>query len=482
MLYKKGLLELSELLEKKEITSVEIAESLIKRIDETDGKINSYITKCGESLIESAKEADSRRNSDNALSPYDGIPIAVKDNINTKGIRTTCASKMLENFVPPFNATSYEKLQSKGLLLCGKTNMDEFAMGSSTENSYFGPTLNPHDTERVPGGSSGGSAASVASFMAPVSLGSDTGGSIRQPAAFCGVVGIKPTYGRVSRYGLVAFASSLDQIGTFGRSVKDVSKSLEIISGYDRRDSTSINREVDFKTENITGDIKGMTIGVPEEYFQGISEEIKTTIQGKIKELEAAGATIKPISLKLTEFAIPIYYLIATAEASSNLARFDGVRYGHRSEESKDLASLYNKSRSEGFGKEVKRRIILGTYSLSSGYYDAYYLKALKGRTLIIEDFKKAFSEVDAIITPVTTTTAFKLGEMISDPLQMYMSDILTISTNLAGIPALSVPAGKDSAGLPIGLQVMGNHFEEEKILNIAEFIEQNCEDMSANI
>ncbi len=481
MLYKKSLLELSELLEKKEVTSVEIAESLIKRINDSDNNINSYITKCGDELISAARESDARRSSGKQLSEFDGIPVAVKDNINTRGIRTTCASKMLENFIPPFSATSFEKLQAKGILLCGKTNMDEFAMGSSTENSYFGPTLNPHDTERVPGGSSGGSAASVASFMAPVSLGSDTGGSIRQPAAFCGVVGIKPTYGRVSRYGLVAFASSLDQIGTFGRTVKDTSKTLEIISGYDRKDSTSINMEVDFKTENLNGDIKGTVIGVPEEYFQGISGEIKDKIEGKIRDLEGAGAVIKPISLKFTEYAIPIYYLIATAEASSNLARYDGVRYGYRSPSSTDLSSLYNKSRSEGFGKEVKRRIILGTYSLSSGYYDAYYLKALKGRTLIIEDFRKAFSEVDAIITPVTTTTAFKLGEMISDPLQMYMSDILTISANLAGIPALSVPAGKDSAGLPIGLQIMGNHFQEEKILNIAEYIERNCEDMSVS-
>lgn len=482
MLYKKGLIELSELLEKNETTSVEIAESIINRINDKDVKINSFITKCGEDLLASARESDKRRSSGNQLSPLDGIPIAVKDNINTKDVRTTCGSRMLENFTPPFSATVYEKLTAQGLLMCGKTNLDEYAMGSTTENSYFGPTLNPHDMGRVPGGSSGGSAAAVASMMAPVSLGSDTGGSIRQPAAFCGVVGIKPTYGRVSRFGLVAFASSLDQIGTFGRSVKDASKSLEIISGYDKKDSTSINMNVDFKTENLNGDVKGLTIGVPEEYFTGISPEIKETIELRIKELESAGAIIKPISLKFTEYAIPIYYLIATAEASSNLARYDGVRYGYRSDESKDLSSLYNLSRSEAFGKEVKRRIILGTYSLSSGYYDAYYLKALKGRTLIIEDFKKAFSEVDAIITPVTTTTAFKLGEMTSDPLEMYMSDILTISANLAGIPALSVPAGKDSDGLPIGLQIMGSHFQEEKILNIAEAVEQNCEDMCSNL
>jgi len=482
MLYRKGFTELSELLSEKKTSSREIAESYIKRIKETDRDINSYITFDEERLIVEAKNSDSRRAAGKQLSRFDGIPVAIKDNINTSEMRTTCASKILENFIPPFNAFVYDKLLSTGIIALGKTNLDEFAMGSSTENSYFGATKNPYDLTRVPGGSSGGSAASVAAFMAPVSLGSDTGGSIRQPAAFCGVTGIKPTYGRVSRYGLVAFASSLDQIGTFGRNVEDAASLLQIISGYDNRDSTSVNREMDIDASSLTRDVKGLKIGVPEEYFTGVNNEIKGRIEQKIKELEKLGAEIKPISLKYTEYAIPVYYLIATAEASSNLARYDGVRYGFRADDLKDLSSLYLKSRSEGFGKEVKRRIILGTYSLSSGYYDAYYLKALKGRTLIIEDFKKAFSQVDAIISPVTTTTAFKIGEMSSDPLQMYMSDILTISANLAAIPALSVPVGFDSSGMPIGLQIMGNHFEEQKILNIAAVVEDTCDEISPSI
>ncbi|PKL15513.1 MAG: Asp-tRNA(Asn)/Glu-tRNA(Gln) amidotransferase GatCAB subunit A [Spirochaetae bacterium HGW-Spirochaetae-5] len=482
MLYKKGFKELSELLSDRKISSGEIAESYIKRINETDKTINSYITFDEERLIKEAALSDTRRSEGKALSPFDGIPVAIKDNINTSGIKTTCASKILADFVPPFNAGAYEKLLEKGIIALGKTNLDEFAMGSSTENSFFGPVKNPYDTSRVPGGSSGGSAAAVSAFMAPVSLGSDTGGSIRQPAAFCGVTGIKPTYGRVSRYGLVAFASSLDQIGTFGRNVEDAAALLQMISGYDKRDSTSIDRDVEIDSSKITRSVKGLKIGVPSEYFQGINDEMKTMIEGKIKELEKSGAEIKPISLKYTEYAIPVYYLIATAEASSNLARYDGVRYGYRAQDLKDLSSLYVKSRSEGFGKEVKRRIILGTFSLSSGYYDAYYLKALKGRTLIINDFKNAFSQVDAIISPVTTTTAFKIGEMSNDPLQMYMSDILTISANLAGIPALSVPAGLDSNGLPIGIQIMGNHFEEQKILNIAAAVEDTCEEISPNI
>lgn len=482
MLYKKGFAELSELLAEKKASSVEIAESYIKRINETDGKINSYITFDGERLLKDAAESDRRWSEGRELSPFDGIPVAIKDNINISGMKTTCASKILENFTPPFNATSYDKLKGLGILPLGKTNLDEFAMGSTTENSFFGVTKNPYDTTRVSGGSSGGSAACVSAFMAPASLGSDTGGSIRQPAAFCGVTGIKPTYGRVSRYGLVAFASSLDQIGTFGRNVRDTAALLQIISGYDKKDSTSIKRDVDIDSSRLNGDIKGIKIGVPEEYFTGINSEIKSCIEGKISGLEKSGAVIKPISLKYTEYAIPVYYLIATAEASSNLARYDGVKYGFRANDVKDLSSLYLKSRSEGFGKEVKRRIILGTFSLSSGYYDAYYLKALKGRSLIIQDFKDAFSQVDAIVSPVTTTTAFRIGEMSSDPLHMYMSDILTISANLAGIPALSVPAGLDSSGLPIGLQIMGNHFNEQMILNIAAAVEELTDEISPSI
>lgn len=479
MLHRKGLLELSAMLEGKEISSSDIARSYIEHVPPANSRINAYITFEPEKLLAAAEESDRRRASGRALSQFDGIPVAVKDNINTDGIRTTCASKILENFVPPFNATVVEKMKEKGLLIAGKTNMDEFAMGSSTENSYFGATKNPYDTERVPGGSSGGSAAAVSAFMAPAALGSDTGGSIRQPASFCGVTGIKPTYGRVSRYGLVAYASSLDQIGTFGRSVDDTAALLEIISGHDPKDSTSINREVDIKASALTGNVKGMKLGVPAEYFNAIDPEIKSIIENKIEALKKQGAQIIPISLRYTQYAIPVYYLIATAEASSNLARYDGVKYGFRSPDTKDLASLYLKSRSQGFGREVKRRIIIGTFSLSSGYYDAYYVKALKGRTLLINDFRDAFSKVDAIISPVTTTTAFKIGQMSSDPLQMYMSDILTISANLAGIPGISVPAGLDSKGLPVGLQVMGNHFMEQKILEAAKAVENTCEKIS---
>ena len=479
MLYKKGLNELSALLSEGKTSSKKIAESLLNRIHEKDKDINSYITIDENLLLKQAADADLRRSEGKPLSKFDGIPVAVKDNMNTAGVRTTCASKILENFVPPFNATVYDRMLNAGMLLLGKTNMDEFAMGSSTENSFFGPVKNPYDSERVPGGSSGGSAAAVSAFMAPASLGSDTGGSIRQPAAFCGVTGIKPTYGRVSRYGLVAFASSLDQIGTFGRTVADAASLLQIIAGYDKKDSTSVNREMDIDAGKLNTDVKGLKIGVPAEYFTGIDSGIKSLIESKIKELEKLGAEIVPISLKYTGYAIPVYYLIATAEASSNLARYDGIRYGYRSPDVKDLSSLYTQTRSTGFGKEVKRRIILGTYSLSSGYYDAFYLKALKGRALLIEDFKNAFSSVDAIIAPVTTTTAFKIGEMSNDPLQMYMSDILTISANLAGIPALSVPAGLDSKGLPVGIQVMGNHFQEQKILGIAGALEKICDAVS---
>ena len=476
MLHKKGFMELSALLENREVSSADIARSYIEQINSKNSTINAFITVEPEKLLASAGESDRRRAAGNQLSPFDGIPVAVKDNINTEGTRTTCASRILENFIPPFSATVVEKMKEKGLLVSGKTNMDEFAMGSSTENSYFGTTRNPYNTECVSGGSSGGSAAAVSGLMAPAALGSDTGGSIRQPASFCGVTGIKPTYGRVSRYGLVAYASSLDQIGTFGRTVDDTAALLEIISGYDAKDSTSINREVDINASALTGDVKGMKLGVPGEYFKGINPEVKSIIEDKIEALRGLGAEIVPISLKYTDYAIPVYYLIATAEASSNLARYDGVRYGYRSPETQDLLSLYLKSRSQGFGKEVKRRIIIGTFSLSSGYYDAYYVKALKGRSLIINDFREAFSRVDAIISPVTTTTAFKIGQMSSDPLQMYMSDILTISANLAGIPGISVPAGLDSSGLPVGLQVMGNHFMEQKILQVAKAVEQTHE------
>ncbi len=482
MIYDKTIHELSELLDSGKLSAVEIASELINRAEKLNPVINAFITAPGADLIKAAEESDRRRSAGQKLSPFDGIPIAVKDNINTAGVRTTCGSKILSEFVPAFDASSYSKMKKMGFLLLGKTNMDEFAMGSTNETSFFGAVKNPYDTERVPGGSSGGSAAAVSAMMAPGALGSDTGGSIRQPAAFCGVTGIKPTYGRVSRYGLVAFASSLDQIGTFARSVDDAALLLAAISGHDPKDSTSVECPVDFGPGSIFDDVKGMKIGVPDEYFKGTDPEIKDMVMSRVKMLEDAGASIETISLKLTDYAIPLYYLIATAEASSNLARFDGVRYGYRSPSAKSLESLYTLSRSEGFGKEVKRRIILGTFSLSSGYYDAYYLKALKGRALLVEDYRQAFSKVDAIITPTSTSAAFKIGEMMTDPLQMYMSDILTISANLAGIPGISIPAGLNSQGLPVGLQIMGNHFEEKKILGLARFIEKNSERISPTL
>ncbi|HPJ40328.1 MAG TPA: Asp-tRNA(Asn)/Glu-tRNA(Gln) amidotransferase subunit GatA [Spirochaetota bacterium] len=478
----KSIRELSDLLAEKKISAKELAQAYSDRIQVHNDRINAYITFDNDRLMKEAEESDARRAQGAPLSEYDGIPIAVKDNICTKGILTTCASGILRNFVPPYDATAYEKLKAKGFLTLGKTNMDEFAMGSTTENSFFGPAKNPFNTDKVPGGSSGGSAAAVSAGMAPVALGSDTGGSIRQPAAFCGVVGIKPTYGRVSRYGLVAFASSLDQIGSFGRTVDDASAVLGVISGHDTRDSTSIEREIDFGGSGDPDSVKGMVIGVPDEYYRGLPDEITGAIKKKISDLERMGARVEPISLKYTDYAVPIYYLIATAEASSNLARYDGVRYGYRAENITRLGDLYTRTRHEGFGKEVKRRIILGTFSLSSGYYDAYYMKALQGRTLIINDFKDAFSKVDVIITPTTVSTAFGIGEKVSDPLSMYMSDILTISANLAALPGISVPIGKDSSGLPIGIQIMGNHFQEKKILQAAGAIEKISEAITPDI
>ena len=482
MLYRKGFTELSVLLSEKKISSKEIALSYIKRIEDIDKTINAYITFDGERLIKEAELSDQRRSKGKELSPFDGIPVAIKDNICTSGIKTTCASKMLENFIPPYNATVYDKLLEKGIIALGKTNLDEFAMGSSTETSIFGATKNPYDNNRVSGGSSGGSAAAVSAFMAPVSLGSDTGGSIRQPAAFCGVTGIKPTYGRVSRYGVIGFASSLDQVGTFGRNVKDAASILQIISGYDKKDSMSIDREVDINLNDITKNIKGLKIGVPEDCFKDIDDETKKLIERRIDELKKSGAGVKSINLKYTAYASPVSCVIGSAEASSNLAKFDGVGYGFRTGNVNDLSSLYVKTRSEGFGPEVKRRIILGTYALSSGHYDEYYLKALKSRTLIINDFKNAFADVDAIITPTTVAPAFKLGEKTGDPLQMYMSDILTISANLTGIPALSAPVGLNKDGLPVGIQIMGNYFDEQKIINISAALEEICGEISPSL
>lgn len=474
MFAEKSIVELSKILEKKEASSVEICREFLSRAKEHNPVVNAFITIDEKRTLEEAEKSDIRRSKNEAVTPYDGIPIAVKDNICTEGLRTTCASKILENFVSPYDATAYGKLRSAGFVTLGKTNMDEFAMGSTGENSYFGPAKNPHDVTRVPGGSSSGSAVAVAARMAPGSLGSDTGGSIRLPASFCGVVGIKPTYGRVSRYGLVAYASSLDQIGTFARSVDDAAIVLSHISGYDRRDSTSANKEVDFSLEDLRKDVKGLRIGIPEEYFTGVSDDVRAEVMKGVKALESQGVEVVPVHLSMTQYAIPAYYLIATAEASSNLARFDGVRYGYRSPSAEKINDLYYKTRSEGFGSEVKRRIILGTYALSSGYYDAYYLQALKVRTMIVNDFKAAFEKVDAIASPVATTTAFKIGEKTNDPLEMYLADILTISANLAAIPGISVPCGRDSSGLPIGMQIMGPHFGEKTILSLARAVENS--------
>ncbi|NPA51901.1 MAG: Asp-tRNA(Asn)/Glu-tRNA(Gln) amidotransferase subunit GatA [Aquificae bacterium] len=467
-LLEKSLVELSTLIKNKEIKPSQVVETFVERTEKFDTKIRAYVTHLLEQALEEAKEKDEKLSKLENIPDLFGIPIAVKDNISTKGIRTTCSSKMLENYLPPYDATVVEKLKQADYILIGKTNLDEFAMGSSTENSAFFTTKNPWDLERVPGGSSGGSAASVAAGLVPAALGSDTGGSIRQPAALCGIVGLKPTYGRVSRYGLVAFASSLDQIGPMTRYVEDSALLLNIISGYDKRDSTSENIEVPDFLEEIKKDIKGLKVGIPKEFFtKDLDSSIKEKVFDGIKLLEKEGISVEEISLPNAVYAIEAYYIIAPSEASSNLARYDGVRYGYRAKEYKDLDEMYSKTRDEGFGAEVKRRIMLGTYSLSSGYYDAYYLKAQKVRTLIYRDFMSAFKDVDAIITPTTPDTAFKIGEKSSNPIQMYLSDIFTVSINLATLPGISIPCGfKD--GLPVGMQIIGKPFDESTILRLA--------------
>lgn len=459
-------------LDRGEITPVELTNKLFDRIEALENRIQSFITLDKEkALIQAGYAEDSIRRK--IIQPLTGVPLAIKDNICTEGIRTSCSSKILENFVPPYDSTVVEKLKKQGCILLGKTNLDEFAMGSSTENSAFGPTKNPWDITRVPGGSSGGSAAAVAADLCIAALGSDTGGSIRQPAAFCGVVGLKPTYGRVSRYGLVAFASSLDQIGPITKSVKDSAVLLNVISGPDPHDSTSAHLAVPDFTSVLGQGIKGMKFGVPKEYFiAGMDKEVEESVKHAIKKLESLGAIPVEISLPHTEYAVAAYYILATSEASSNLARYDGVKYGLRVE-SDELIDMYMKTREAGFGAEVKRRIILGTYTLSSGYYDAYYKKAQQVRTLVKQDFEKAFEKVDMIVTPTTPTAAFKAGEKTDDPLQMYLADIFTISVNLAGVPAISIPCGFTSQNLPVGLQIMGKHFDEETILKTAYAYEQ---------
>ena len=468
--------EAREKLRKREFSAQELTEAVFRQISDTEAKVHSYITLCCGSALEEAKHAEKRLKTEaNPDFPL-GIPIAVKDNFLTRGIRTTCASKILANFIPPYDGTIVKKLRASGVIVIGKTNLDEFAMGSSAENSAFFPTHNPWDTSRVPGGSSGGSAAAVAADQCIVALGTDTGGSIRQPAAFCGIVGLKPTYGRVSRYGIIAFASSMDQVGPMTKDVRDCALMLEAIAGHDPTDSTSANRPVPSYSASLTGNVKGLRLGIPKEYFvSGIQPEVEQAVRNAIRQLEKNGAVINTISLPHTDHAVAVYYIVATAEASSNLARYDGMRYGHRAR-AKDLTETYMLSRAEGFGPEVKRRIMLGTYALSAGYYDAYYLKAQRVRTLIKRDFDEAFKSCDAIITPTAPTTAFRIGEKIQDPLQMYLSDIYTISVNLVGLPALSLPCGFDSEGLPIGMQIIGKHFDESTILGIAYAHEQSTD------
>lgn len=473
-LFQKTAHELHELLLKKEISAEQLCEDVFQRMDSVEDKVNAFITRTKETALERARYVDGLIRKGENIPPLAGIPVAVKDNICIEGIRTTCASRMLENFIPPYSATVVKKLDAAGAVMVGKTNMDEFAMGSSTENSAFFPTRNPWDPERVPGGSSGGSAAAVLSGEAVCALGSDTGGSIRQPASFCGAVGIKPTYGAVSRFGLIAFASSLDQIGAFSRDVTDCALMLNVICGHDHMDSTSARFGVPDYTGYLNADIRGIKIGVPGEYMaEGIDAGVRGRIEEALALLESLGAVVEYTSLPHSEYALPTYYLIAPAEASSNLARYDGVRYGFRAKDAVDVIDMFMKTRSRGFGPEVKRRIMLGTYSLSAGYYDAYYLKALKVRTLIKEDFDRAFKKYDLLISPVSPTTAFRIGEKTDDPLQMYLSDICTISVNLAGIPGLSIPCGF-ADGMPVGLQLMGSHFSEGTLLRAAYAFEQN--------
>jgi aspartyl-tRNA(Asn)/glutamyl-tRNA(Gln) amidotransferase subunit A len=466
--------QLKDRLKKKEISSAEITESVYSRIEAVEEKLNSYIRLEKKSALKKAAEVDKHIGSGGEISDFTGMPLAVKDNICTKGVNTTCASKILENYIPVYNATVIEKLQKQDYVLVGKANMDEFAMGSSNENSHFGPVKNPWDTGRVPGGSSGGPAACVAAGEAICSIGSDTGGSIRQPASLCGVVGFKPTYGMVSRYGLVAFASSLDQIGPLTRDVEDCAALLNVICGYDKNDSTSISGEVPDYKKYLEQDIKNLKVGVPRELMvEGIDREVKEAVEAALKMIEEMGGSVEETSLPSLEHALSVYYIIAPSEASSNLSRFDGVRYGYRNMEQKTLRKMYRRSRAEGFGNEVKRRIMIGTYCLSAGYYDAYYEKAQRVRTLIINDFKKAFNKYDVLISPTSPTTAFKIGERTEDPLTMYLSDICTIPVNLAGLPAVSIPAGLSGDGLPIGVQIIGNILREDNVLRAARRLEE---------
>lgn len=469
--------ELKEKLEKKELTSYEITKAHIEKIEEKEKDVQAFVTTLEKDALEKAEEIDKKIASGEIVEKLAGIPIGIKDNICTKGVKTTCSSKMLENFVAPYDATVMEKINSENIINLGKLNMDEFAMGGSTEHSYFHVTRNPWNLNKVPGGSSGGSAAAVAAGMVPWALGTDTGGSIREPASFCGVVGLKPTYGLVSRYGVVAFASSLDQVGPITKDVTDSAMLLNIITGKDKMDSTSVERpKVDY-TKALKNDVKGLKIAVPKELFaEGINEEVKESLEKAIETYKKLGAEISEVSLNIAEYALASYYIIACAEASSNLGRFDGVRYGHRAKEFNNLKELYRNSRTEGFGPEVKRRIILGTYVLSSGYYDAYYKKAQQVRTLVMNKFKSVFDNYDVILTPTSPTVAFDIGSKINDPLAMYLADICTVSVNIAGLPGISIPCGVDKEGMPIGMQLIGNRFTEETLLNAAYTFEQKVQ------
>ena len=476
-LYELTITKANELLNNGDITSRELTHSILDRIAAVDGKIDAFLTVSEETALQQADQADAMIAAGKGT-PLTGIPLGIKDLMCTRELTTTCGSQILNNFVPPYDATVIKKLKAAGAVIVGKLNMDEFAMGSSTENSGYKVTRNPWDPDRIPGGSSGGSAAAVAADMCLAALGSDTGGSIRQPASHCSVVGLKPTYGRVSRFGLVAFASSLDQIGPLTKNVSDCAQMMNIIAGYDHSDSTSVPREVPDYNSALDGDLRGLRIGIPGEFSagSGLDPSVLSSVNNAIDVYEKLGATRVDVSLPHTDYAVAVYYVIAPSEASSNLARYDGVKYGFRNTDGADLMNMYRSTRSRGFGPEVQRRIIIGTYCLSAGYYDAYYGKASQVRTLIREDFKKAFESCDVILCPVAPTPAFKIGEIVDDPLTMYLSDIFTISANLAGIPGMSVPCGFSAEGLPVGLQIMGNHFNEEAILKAAFGFEQATE------
>ncbi len=462
-------------LRERQFSAVRLADEFYKKIEAEDGELGAYLHLCKERALAQAARMDKLADRGDPLPPLAGIPLAVKDVMVTRGVPTTAGSKILKDFIPPYDCTAVARLEEAGAVILGKTNCDEFAMGSSNENSAYKPVRNPRDQSRVPGGSSGGSAAAVAAGLCVAALGSDTGGSIRQPASFCGVVGMMGTYGRVSRYGLIAFASSLDHIGPLTRTVKDAAILLQTIAGRDPMDSTSANVAVPDYVEEVGKPVKGMKVGVPKEYFgDGLDAEVRGAVEAALQQMAKLGCEVVDISLPHTAYAIPTYYLVATAEASSNLARYDGVRYGHRAARAKSLADMYRRTRDEGFGPEVKRRVMLGTYALSAGYYDAYYLKAQRVRTLLTRDFEDAFRQVDVIVTPTSPTPAFKLGEKVDDPLSMYLADIYTVTADLAGIPGISVPCGDSRSGLPIGVQILGRHFDESSVLRLAHAYEHS--------